>query len=248
MPLPAAATALGPAVIGGISSLIGGAESDKRARREAKKQRAFQERMRNTQWQAAVSDMTAAGINPAIAYSKGPAAAPGGAMAPQKDIVSPAVSSAMQMRRMTADLENIQKQNELLDAQKDKTEGERGRIDVELAGYGAEWDERSERFVIKMPWKQNRRTREIESLIQRNLSETALKQIMGRAGEPIAELADRFGWLLPIAAGGARFGSGLLSGAAGLRRSLRAPSKQWSQMLHKTWRKGKQTFRSTIRR
>ncbi len=101
---------IGPVIAGG-ASLLGGELGAKRARDEAKKNREFQERMRNTAWQAAVSDMQAAGINPALAYSKGPAAAPSGGQAQQKDTLTPAISSALQAKRLQADLENIRLQN-----------------------------------------------------------------------------------------------------------------------------------------
>lgn len=110
---------LGSAV-SGISSLIGGASANKARAREAQlsrdfsreesgTQRMFQERMRNTQWQAGVEDMRAAGLNPALAYSQGPAASPGGAMgqsqaARQEDVVTPAVSSALQYKRLNAEI------------------------------------------------------------------------------------------------------------------------------------------------
>ncbi len=91
-PLAAAAA---PAIIGGIASLWGGNRANRQAREEAATNRGFQERMRNTSWQAAVTDMERAGINPAVAYSRGGAAAPGGNMAAQRDAVTPAVQSAM---------------------------------------------------------------------------------------------------------------------------------------------------------
>ncbi len=101
---------IGPA-IGAGASLIGGERANYLSRQEAKKNREFQERMRNTAWQSAVADMRAAGINPALAYSKGPAASPSGAQAQQKDTLTPAVSSALQAKRLQADLENIRLQN-----------------------------------------------------------------------------------------------------------------------------------------
>ncbi len=100
-----------PAIVGagiaGISSLVGGGQAQRAARIEAQRNRDFQERMRSTQWQAGVKDMEAAGINPALAYQQGPAASPGGSMAGQQDMVTPAVSSAMQAKRLSADLKVV---------------------------------------------------------------------------------------------------------------------------------------------
>ncbi len=57
-----------------------------------------------------MSDLEADGLNPALAYQKGPAASPGGSMAAQSDYVSPAVGSAMQAKRLTEELGLIKAQ------------------------------------------------------------------------------------------------------------------------------------------
>lgn len=108
--MPAWLAAAAPAAISGVASLLGGRQAQGAALAESQRNREFQERMRNTAWQAAVEDMRRAGINPAVAYSRGPAASPGGSTASVSDYVTPAVGSALQARMMQAQLK-------LLDAQ-----------------------------------------------------------------------------------------------------------------------------------
>lgn len=84
--------ALGAPLISGGLGLLGGmlgnqSRSDIAGKTNAfnaaqsQAQMDFQERMRNTQWQAGVKDMEAAGLNPMLAYSQGGAASPSGAQA-----------------------------------------------------------------------------------------------------------------------------------------------------------------------
>ncbi len=212
--------ALGGAAISGIGSLIGGSEGDKRARREAKKQRTFQERMRNTQWQAAVEDMKAAGINPAIAYSKGPAASPSGAMAQQKDVISPAISSAMQMKRLQADVKNIETQNLKL-AQETVTSGasaayikqqqrlmevQTRQAEIILDAY-LEPDKprhtgKGPQVAMGSPRYSSRLVREkLEAEIRNLRARSGQTSMLTRVGEPVAQLMDDMGIWGPIAAG-----------------------------------------------
>lgn len=101
-----------PLVAAAVGSLIGGLVSNSSARKEAKKNRAFQERMSNTEYQRSVVDMRAAGINPMLAFMKGGASTPPGATAQQHDPVSPAVNTAITAIRTKAELENLLATNE----------------------------------------------------------------------------------------------------------------------------------------
>ncbi len=106
MPLPIIAPLIGAGIAAG-ASLLGGRDRNRMQREEAQKQRDFQERMSSSSYQRAVEDMKMAGINPMLAFQQGGASSPGGAQAQMQDIAGPAVSSAMNARRLTQELENM---------------------------------------------------------------------------------------------------------------------------------------------
>lgn len=114
-----------PLVASGLSA-IGGVIQNRGARREAERNRAFQERMSSTAAQRAVEDYRLAGLNPALAYDR-PASSPGGSQAPVEDSVSKAVSSGMAARQMMANIELTKAQTRKVD-----TEAELASTDLSI--------------------------------------------------------------------------------------------------------------------
>lgn len=91
--------------------------------KSADKSMDFQERMSNTSMQRKLEDMKAAGINPILMYNQGGASTPSGATATGVGVsgaqasieneLSGVTSSAVAMRRATADIERIRADTEL---------------------------------------------------------------------------------------------------------------------------------------
>ena len=119
--------------IGAVGSLLGGSQANaanidiansanQLAVAQTDKQMQFQKEQRATQYQTAVEDMQKAGLNPMLAYSQGGAGNLAGAAAtPQRaevrDVITPAINSALNARTNVADVALKEQQTDVSNAQ-----------------------------------------------------------------------------------------------------------------------------------
>lgn len=117
--------------VGALGSFLGGERANQANSAQALRQMNFQEDMSKTAHQREVLDLKAAGLNPILSAQRG-ASTPGGAMAQQIDTLSPAVNTALQVSRNSAEVgvlrqqaKNLVMSIDLIDAQTWKTDVDR---------------------------------------------------------------------------------------------------------------------------
>lgn len=107
-------------LLGAGASIYGQHQANKANKQMNQEQMAFQEYMSSTAHQRQMQDMYAAGLNPALSARFGGASTPGGSQARSENEYAglpQAVASAIQLKKLKAELENMDATNANLRAQ-----------------------------------------------------------------------------------------------------------------------------------
>lgn len=194
---------MGPFGVAGLTagaSLLGGALANRARRQEAQRNRDFQAQQSGTAHQREILDLRAAGLNPILSGMGGAGAATSaGSLAQQEDILTPAVSSALDTRRNMAEVANMEKQNRLIEEQSDKTRAEQNvlstQYNINLELYTKVHEE------IKLLKEQTNSAGSIARIAKNEAETSDLEQsVVQTKGEELRRLIQR--WRESILGGG----------------------------------------------
>lgn len=101
---------ISPGIAGGLS-FLGQSSANRANSREAQKTREWQEKMSGSNYQRMMKDMELAGLNPILGLSSGGSPVGGSPTATSQSTTEKGVSSALEARRLRADVANLEAMN-----------------------------------------------------------------------------------------------------------------------------------------
>lgn len=128
----------GANILGGFLGQSGANDRNNQQIQAARDQMAFQERMSNTAYQRAMADMRAAGLNPILAYQKGGASTPGGAMPNMENemggwgpALAGAANSAQAAHRLSADVDNTRQDTDKKSTETELNKAAKAKVEMD---------------------------------------------------------------------------------------------------------------------
>lgn len=178
---------------------------------EAQKNRSFQARMAGSAYQRSMKDMRKAGLNPMLAFSQGGASTPGGATASasaphMEDILGKGIASAVEGRRLRADMEEKEQGTKLLKEQTDVAETSKWKMMFEKAklqedtklteAHRKQAEEETKIFLDNLPTMKKAAQLDAESALKRSKIDNKLVPVdagLQRIGQAVGVGASAVG-------------------------------------------------------
>ncbi|WNK12514.1 MAG: DNA pilot protein [Microvirus sp.] len=115
-------------VVGGLINYAGQKSTNTANAEQAQRQMDFQNDQTSSAYVRGTADMRAAGLNPMLAYSQGGASSGGGASATMGNSAGAGVSTALDVARATADIDNVKSTTAYTNAKTAQTEVETNNL------------------------------------------------------------------------------------------------------------------------